>query len=143
MIFVMAMRQENVYKKDFLDHQIILGTERGSGTDANVFITITGENGDSGERPLNQSDKFNLFESGNEDSFTLSSMNLGALKTVKIRHDNAGLKSGWFLDHIKISAPVLEETMVFPCKKWLAKDEDDGQIQRSLMGIVASQWQNK
>ena len=122
---------------------VVTGTERGSGTDANVFITITGENGDSGERPLNQSDKFNLFESGNEDSFTLNSMNLGALKTVKIRHDNAGLKSGWFLDHIKISASVLEETIVFPCKKWLAKDEDDGQIQRSLMGIAASQWQNK
>ena len=125
------------------DITTVTGTERGSGTDAKVFIILTGENGDSGERALDQSERFNLFESGNEDTFKIKSIDLGPLKTIKIRHDNSGLKAGWYLDHVKVSCPTLEQTMVFPCKKWLAKDEDDGQIQRSLMGIPASEWQNK
>lgn len=41
------------------------GNERGSGTDANVFLTIFGEHGDSGERPLKHSETHtNKFEKG-------------------------------------------------------------------------------
>ena len=79
------------------DITTVTGTERGSGTDAKVFIILTGENGDSGERALDQSERFNLFESGNEDTFKIKSIDLGPLKTIKIRHDNSGLKAGWYL----------------------------------------------
>lgn len=34
----------------------------GAGTDANVSVTMTGENGDTGERQLQDSDKLNKFE---------------------------------------------------------------------------------
>lgn len=34
----------------------------GAGTDANVFINMYGENGDSGERQLQDSDNINKFE---------------------------------------------------------------------------------
>lgn len=34
----------------------------GAGTDANVFITLTGEKGDSGERQLKDSNNINKFE---------------------------------------------------------------------------------
>lgn len=36
----------------------------GAGTDANVFINIYGENGDTGERYLKNSDNLNKFERG-------------------------------------------------------------------------------
>lgn len=36
----------------------------GAGTDANVFINIYGENGDTGERYLKSSDNLNKFERG-------------------------------------------------------------------------------
>lgn len=38
------------------------GDKRGGGTDANVFVNIYGETGDSGERELRKSDKMNKFE---------------------------------------------------------------------------------
>lgn len=38
------------------------GDVRGAGTDANVFLNIYGENGDSGERELRKSDNLNKFE---------------------------------------------------------------------------------
>jgi len=70
-------------------------------------------------------------------------MDLGEIKSVKIRHDNSGLKSGWFLDHVKLNSSTLSEQFVFPCKRWLATDEDDGQIERTLVPIPVSQWKNK
>lgn len=36
----------------------------GAGTDANIYINIYGENGDTGERPLKKSNNFNKFECG-------------------------------------------------------------------------------
>ena len=44
--------------------KVVTGKERGAGTDANVYITITGELGDTGERHLNESTNHrNKFES--------------------------------------------------------------------------------
>lgn len=50
----------------------------GSGTDANVFITIFGENGTSSERKLDSSE--NNFERGHTDVFQLQCVDLGELK---------------------------------------------------------------
>lgn len=45
--------------------QVITGSVPKAGTDANVFLTIYGEEyGDTGERPLKKSDKSNKFEQG-------------------------------------------------------------------------------
>lgn len=44
---------------------MITGNVPKAGTDANVFLTIYGEEyGDTGERPLKKSDKSNKFEQG-------------------------------------------------------------------------------
>lgn len=47
-----------------LEYKVVVftGDERGAGTDANVFINITGEFGDTGERPLKKSQNMNKFE---------------------------------------------------------------------------------
>lgn len=94
---------------------------KGSGTDADVFLNIFGEYGDTGrgvvlcrklclpsssvthviftvegERRLD-SDKDN-FERGSEDKFTIESPNLGRLRKITIGHNNRGSSAGWFLD---------------------------------------------
>lgn len=43
---------------------VFTGDMMGAGTDANVYINIYGENGDSGERCLKNSDNINKFEGG-------------------------------------------------------------------------------
>ena len=100
-----------------------------------MFVTIIGEKGDSGERPLKKSQNFNKFERGQEDTFSLEIMELGKIQSVKIRHDNKGGRAGWFLDHLKLTSQTLEEPLAFPCKRWLATDEDDGQIERTLVPL--------
>ena len=42
--------------------KVFTGDKRGAGTDANVFINITGEMGDTGERHLQDSNNTNKFE---------------------------------------------------------------------------------
>ena len=50
----------------------------------------------------------------------------------RIGHDNAGGGGAWFLDRVEIDCPALGRKWVFPCGRWLAKGEDDGQLEREL-----------
>jgi len=42
--------------------KVYTGDKFGAGTDANVFVNITGEFGDTGERQLSESNNMNKFE---------------------------------------------------------------------------------
>ncbi|PIK54821.1 putative lipoxygenase-likey domain-containing protein 1-like [Apostichopus japonicus] len=107
-----------------------------SGTDANVFLNIYGDNGDSGERQLKSSEtNMNKFERNQEDIFKLEAADLGTLKKVKVRHDNSGLGANWFLDRIEIEDHKKEKRLYFPCQRWLATDKEDGQISRDLVPV--------
>lgn len=47
-------------------------------------------------------------------------------------HDGKGLGAGWHLDRIEIDAPLLGKKFMFPCKRWLAKGEEDGKLEVTL-----------
>ncbi|XP_039084792.1 lipoxygenase homology domain-containing protein 1 isoform X2 [Hyaena hyaena] len=119
--------------------QVITGNVPKAGTDANVYLTIYGEEyGDTGERPLKKSDKSNKFEQGQTDTFTIYAIDLGALTKIRIRHDNSGNRPGWFLDRVDITDMNNEITYYFPCQRWLAVEEDDGQLSRELLPVDES-----
>uniref|UniRef100_G3T1Y4 Lipoxygenase homology PLAT domains 1 n=1 Tax=Loxodonta africana TaxID=9785 RepID=G3T1Y4_LOXAF len=119
--------------------QVITGNVPKAGTDANVYLTIYGEEyGDTGERPLKKSDKSNKFEQGQTDTFTIPAMDLGPLMKIRIRHDNSGNRAGWFLDRIDITDMNNEIKYYFPCQRWLAVEEDDGQLSRELLPVDES-----
>jgi len=50
----------------------------------------------------------------------------------RIGHDNAGGGGAWFLDKVEIDCPALGRKWLFPCNRWLSKDEDDGALEREL-----------
>uniref|UniRef100_A0A3Q3FXL6 PLAT domain-containing protein n=1 Tax=Labrus bergylta TaxID=56723 RepID=A0A3Q3FXL6_9LABR len=140
---------DNLYVRDLLgsmnpmDYIVSVFTAdmKGSGTDADVFLNIFGENGDTGERRLD-SDKDN-FERGSEDKFTIEAPNLGRLKKITIGHNNRGSSAGWFLDKVVVDDMGNKEIYEFPVNRWFAMDEADGKIQRDVlvgslqpMGIV-------
>uniref|UniRef100_A0A3Q2ZDP0 Lipoxygenase homology PLAT domains 1b n=1 Tax=Kryptolebias marmoratus TaxID=37003 RepID=A0A3Q2ZDP0_KRYMA len=110
---------------------IITGDVKGAGTDANVFITIYGVNGDSGRRQLRQ--KFrNLFERGKTDRFVLEMLDLGELLRVKVEHDGSSSNCGWFLECVEVTNTANSVTTIFQCGKWLDAQKADGQILRVL-----------
>ncbi|CAL1540467.1 unnamed protein product [Lymnaea stagnalis] len=110
---------------------VVTGDVKGAGTNANVFITIFGTNGNTGKRPLTQSFK-DLFEKNQTDKFQIEALDLGELTKVRIEHDNAGFRPGWFLDRVEVVNTATNNTTVFPCNKWLDKDKGDKEIAREL-----------
>ncbi|KAL8204245.1 UNVERIFIED_CONTAM: Lipoxygenase y domain-containing protein 1 [Gekko kuhli] len=111
--------------------RVFTGDVNGSGTDADVFINIFGQYGDTGERKLdNDNDNF---ERAQEDKFTLDAPNLGRLRKINIGHNNKGGSAGWFLDKVLIEDIGNKANYEFPCHRWLALDEDDGKIQRDIL----------
>ncbi len=107
-----------------------LGIEAGAGTDANVYITIYGNKGSSDELMLDNA--ANNFERGAVDVFALNLKELGDIQRVRVRHDNKFPLPGWFLDRVRIRNEDTDEEWIFPCNRWLARDEDDGEIERML-----------
>ena len=65
--------------------------KRGCGTDANVSITMFGQNGSSDELKLKDSQTHrDKFERNQEDIFLFTMLSLGELVKLRIWHDNAG-----------------------------------------------------
>lgn len=112
----------------------------GAGTDANVFLTLFGANGDSGELELKKSEtNRNKFERNKTDVFTLSDLlSLGELTKLRIRHDNTGSigNTHWHLESVKVEDVEKNRTYFFPCSKWLSLSKDDKQIVRELTPLV-------
>lgn len=52
--------------------------------------------------------------------------------SCRIGHDNSGFGGAWFLDRVDIDCPSLGKKWLFPCKRWLAKNKDDGALEREL-----------
>jgi hypothetical protein len=113
------------------DIAVFTGNEKGAGTNANVFITIYGRNGDTGKRPLTQKLR-DLFERNQQDNFQIEAVDLGDITKIKIEHDNAGFRPGWFLDRVEITNLASNHKWTFPCNTWLDKDKGDNRIEREL-----------
>ncbi|CAF2713886.1 unnamed protein product [Rotaria sp. Silwood2] len=124
---------------------VYTGNKTNAGTDANVFINIFGECGDTGERPLKYSIKGgNKFERNKVDSFIIEAVSLKQIRKIRIGHDGSGSSAGWFLDKIVIhSEDQCYDPATFECHRWIAEDEDDGQIVRELTLQTAAQHLDK
>ena len=120
--------------------KVYTGDKRGAGTDANVFLTIHGINGDSGERELRKSENMNKFERNQVDTFKVKAIELGELMKIKIRHDDAGgIGSAWYLEKVEIHHPKEDRMYLFNCQNWLSTKEGDGKISRELPAIDPAQ----
>ncbi|RIK62323.1 hypothetical protein DCC62_27125 [candidate division KSB1 bacterium] len=110
------------------------GSIEDAGTDAKVYVILWGKNGKSDEFQLDNAE--NNFERNNTDIFAFRTKYLGEFEKLRIRHDSSKKKPGWFLDYIEISEKEgSNRCWRFDCFRWLAKDEDDGQIERELNAL--------
>lgn len=73
------------------------------------------------------------FQTGNVDYFLLTVPRpLGKIQSVRIWHNNAGANPSWFLARVLVRDLQTDKTVWFVCDRWLAVEEDDGQIDRTL-----------
>jgi hypothetical protein len=109
---------------------VTTGNINNAGTDANVYITISGIGGSSGERRLDT--PHDDFERGNTGSYYFKTGHLGTLRHLRIRHDNSGSAPGWFLERIVVTDLYSGRTWTFNAHRWLARDEGDQRIDITL-----------
>jgi len=107
------------------------GCVEGGGTDANVYIVLTGPRGSTDETELNIRNHDDR-ERCSRDSYTVASNDLGDLSQVSIRHDNTEDRPGWFLEEVIVTNSVSGQVWEFPCGHWLATSEEDGHIFRTI-----------
>jgi hypothetical protein len=115
----------------------------GAGTNANVFLTLFGANGDSGDLELKKSETHvDKFERNQTDVFMFNDMlSLGELSKLRIRHDNKGGlgNSNWHLESVTVEDQHKQKKYTFMCQKWLSLSKDDKQIVRELTPLVDGQ----
>ena len=90
------------------------GDFRKAGTDADVYVTMFGDEGDSGQKFLDNKME-NNFERNKEDVFVLQMASVGNLKKIRVGHNNKGPSPGWFLDSILVE--VEGRTYQFICQR--------------------------
>ncbi|CAF1287745.1 unnamed protein product [Rotaria sordida] len=124
---------------------VYTGKKTNAETDANVFINIFGECGDTGERPLEYSLKDgNKFERNKIDSFIIEAVSLKQIRKIRIGHDGSNPGAGWFLDKVVVHPEDQHyESATFGCNRWLAVDEDDGRLVRELTLTTTAQHLDK
>lgn len=98
------------------------GTETNAGTDANVTLTIYGENGSESFTLANGQDNF---EKGDEDRFSLYGKDVGKIKKINLYQDGSGNKPGWQVEWIKING------LHIGINAWLG-DSSSGSFEKSL-----------
>ena len=122
--------------------EVHTGSKSGAGTNADVFLNIFGELGDTGDRPLEHSEtNRNKFERKQVDVFKIEAVTLKRLNKIRIGHNGKRAGDGWFLDKVVVKQdgnPKYDQ--VFECNRWLATDEDDGAIVRELFANQADQY---
>ena len=101
-----------------------------AGTDSNVKIVIYGDEGKTDEIPV-KSDS-DLFEKGKCDQVKIEAESVGRPFKMRVFHDNSGNAPGWHLNKIEAHNAETKETYLFRCDRWLATDEDDGEIIREM-----------
>ncbi|KAI1243385.1 hypothetical protein IHE44_0000989 [Lamprotornis superbus] len=109
-----------------------------AGTEADVYISVYGERGDTGSRQLLRSQKSKKFLKGQTDIFAVEAVHLGCLYKIIIGHNGLGSGNGWFLDKVVIKDPVTDLDYTFLCHRWLDQGQDDRNIARELPVTDAS-----
>jgi hypothetical protein len=99
-------------------------SDRGAGTDANVWIEVFGEKGSTGRRALETSE--DDFKRGASDVFAFESPFLGEIQSIKIGHDNSGFGPAWKLQEVSVEdataeqdAPASHRSRRFVADAWL------------------------
>ncbi|XP_068093489.1 oxygen-regulated protein 1 isoform X2 [Hyperolius riggenbachi] len=112
--------------------QIVTGDLWNAGTEANVYMSLHGQYGDTGSRQLFRLNKPIPFVKGRTDTFFLEAVHLGGLHTVVVGHDGLEPGNGWFLEKVIVHDEVKDKEYSFFCSRWLDEGEDDGKIVRRL-----------
>ncbi|MEZ4921504.1 MAG: PLAT/LH2 domain-containing protein, partial [Saprospiraceae bacterium] len=92
-----------------------------AGTDANVYLKIRGNKGETDEIRLNSLISGDAFERFKTDKVELLATDVGTISSITIRHDNSHTNPGWHLANVKVYKGSRYGTtpIFFDANRWL------------------------
>jgi PLAT/LH2 domain/GPCR proteolysis site, GPS, motif len=102
----------------------------GSGTSANVYMILAGDDCESNPRWLCGADPDHpAFQSGNVNMFLLTTSQwLGTLSHARLWHDNTGKHPSWYLLRILVRDIYTSTKYYFIANCWLSAEKDNGSV---------------
>lgn len=91
-----------------------------AGTDAFVYVELTGESGDSGETDIARGGYIDDFERGSVHKFSLAMPHVNKLKQLNVRLVRRAWFDSWLMDKIEVFDPRRRKTFVFHNKRWIS-----------------------
>ncbi|BFZ25149.1 hypothetical protein BsWGS_28188 [Bradybaena similaris] len=116
----------NTFPNSVVPYRVLIypSTKLGcSTTSANVWLSVAGQLGETGEMEVAKS----LLE------LTFEHKNLGVLTTLRIGHDNSGMMPRWLVEYVLVRNELTGHTYRFNCGRWLGRGVDDGSTERLLV----------
>ena len=93
-----------------------------------MSLILTGDAEESRPRLLDDPAR-NVFQVGGIDTFVLAApRSLGNLQHIRVWHDNTGKAASWYLSRMAIKDLQTDKMYYFMLDRWLAVEEDDGQV---------------
>uniref|UniRef100_A0A8D1K1P3 PLAT domain-containing protein n=1 Tax=Sus scrofa TaxID=9823 RepID=A0A8D1K1P3_PIG len=102
-----------------------------AGTSSQVYIILYGRLRTSAPIYLYGTDGVR-FQDGQEDVFTITVGDLGTLFKIRIGHTNSGLSPSWHCKEIRLWNMKSGRQFYIPVQRWLARDQEDGEICREF-----------
>ncbi|VDK21875.1 unnamed protein product [Taenia asiatica] len=100
------------------------GEVLGAGTDAKVYISLTGDIDETPFVRLKHSQAGSgRFRIGQEDIFQFNGPFVGKIETAKVMLERKGEKSAWYLKHLSITVNEVSLRYHFIVDKWLSKNK--------------------
>ncbi|KAI5242601.1 Oxygen-Regulated Protein 1 [Manis pentadactyla] len=102
-----------------------------AGTSSQIYIVLYGQRRSSAPIYLYGTDGAR-FQDGHEDIFTITVGDIGTLFKIRIGHTNSGLSPSWHCKEIQLWNMNSEKKFYIPVQRWLARDQEDGEICREF-----------
>ncbi|XP_042325588.1 polycystic kidney disease and receptor for egg jelly-related protein-like [Sceloporus undulatus] len=119
------------------------GSRLGSGTTADVFLQLIGQNGVSDIHHIKHP-QFPTFSRASVDTFLLTTKyDLGDILSLHVWHNNSGSSPNWYLSRVKVYNVQTKQSWLFICRNWLGLGKADGKIQRSFVAQSQKSVLNK
>uniref|UniRef100_A0A673VN22 Oxygen-regulated protein 1 n=1 Tax=Suricata suricatta TaxID=37032 RepID=A0A673VN22_SURSU len=102
-----------------------------SGTSSQIYVILYGQHRSSAPIYLYGTDGAQ-FQDGHEDIFTIMVGDIGTLFKIRIGHTNSGLSPSWHCKQIQLWNMNSGKKFYIPVQRWLARDQEDGEICREF-----------
>ncbi|XP_021565300.1 lipoxygenase homology domain-containing protein 1-like [Carlito syrichta] len=102
-----------------------------AGTSSQIYIILYGQHRSSAPIYLFGTDE-TQFQDGHEDIFAITVGDIGTLFKIRIGHTNSGHSPSWHCKEIQLQNMNSGKHFCIPVQRWLARDQEDGEICREF-----------